>query len=78
MYSAGQMIGGFLGYVLLRAVLPNNHFGDSGRFCVTIPTVGPFHALAIEFMITSVLILVCCGVWDPRNANHHGKYLRNH
>lgn len=33
--------------------------------------ISPTQAVSIEFIITAVLMLVCCGVWDPRNAKHH-------
>jgi len=32
-------------------------------------------AFGVEFFITMGLILICCGVWDPRNAKHHGKLI---
>jgi aquaporin related protein len=41
-------------------------------FCMTKPhrEVNALQAIVIEFSMTAVLILVCCGVWDPRNAKH--------
>lgn len=38
---------------------------------MTLPTVSNSQAFAVEFLITMVLTLICCGVWDPRNAKHH-------
>lgn len=75
MYSIGQLLGGYLGYGLLRALVPQE--GDSrDNFCVSKPGPGvtPARAFLGEFIISAVLILVCCGVWDPRNSKHHGKY----
>lgn len=69
-YVCGQMLGGFIGYGLLKAVLPENM---SDNLCVTMPhpEIGALKGCAIEFIITAVLILVCCGVWDPRNGKFH-------
>lgn len=69
MYVAGQLLGSYLGYGLLRLLLPQ----EGTVFCVSLPTVDNLEAFGIEFMITSVLIMLCCGVWDPRNAKFHGK-----
>lgn len=69
-YVIGQFIGAFLGYGLLRLVTPAGpSMNDS--FCVTLPNVDVWRAFGVEFFITMGLILICCGVWDPRNANHH-------
>lgn len=75
-YFCGQMLGGFIGYGLLKVVLPTAAFavkGSAHQLCVTVPhaDVGPMKGVAIEFIITAILILVCCGVWDPRNAKFH-------
>nr|BAQ25603.2 Rpip1 aquaporin transcript variant B [Belgica antarctica] len=66
-YCLGQMLGGYLGYGLLRILLP---ISDNG-FCVSQPTIDTAKAFGLEFMITSILMMVYCGVVDPRNANHH-------
>jgi aquaporin rerated protein, invertebrate len=66
------MIGGYFGYALLRAVTPIEALESSGdAFCVTLPSVDNFKAFWIEFFMTMALIMICYGVWDPRNANHH-------
>ena len=75
-YCVGQMLGGFIGYGLLKAVLPNSTINVAGAehgLCVTVPhaEIGALKGCAIEFIITAVLILVCCGVWDPRNSKFH-------
>lgn len=75
MYAVGQLLGAYLGYGLLRVVTPDQFFsGDS--FCVSLPSsdISTFQAFSVEFLITMVLILVCCGVWDPRNQKHMGTY----
>jgi aquaporin rerated protein, invertebrate len=74
-YTVGQLLGAFLGYGLLRMITPNEFFEGSTGFCVSLPAADTTTAFIVEFIITSVLILVCCGVWDPRNAQHHGELL---
>lgn len=67
----GQFTGALLGYSLLRLLTPPDIVGEN--FCVNIPNVDPLRAFGVEFVITMCLIALCCGVWDPRNAKHHGK-----
>lgn len=50
-------------------------FVDSDSFCVSLPHADKLPAFVVEFMISMILILVCCGVWDPRNAKHHGELM---
>jgi len=76
-YFVGQMLGGFIGFGLLKAMVPNeaifpNNSTEPG-LCTTVPRADlhPGQAVAIEFMVTSCLILVVCAVWDPRNAKYH-------
>lgn len=75
-YFVGQMLGGFIGYGLLKVVLPFSALmvtDASHGICVTAPhpEISLVQALCIEFIITAVLALVCCGVWDSRNAKYH-------
>lgn len=76
-YVAAQIIGGFMGYGALKLLTPAAMFTESlekgAGFCVTQPhaNINLAQAVAVEFLATGVLILVVCGVWDPRNAKHH-------
>ncbi|XP_032292028.1 aquaporin AQPcic isoform X2 [Drosophila virilis] len=72
-YFVGQMLGAFIGYGLLKALLPYSTINVPNGLCVTLPhaEVSSPQAFGIEFAATSILIIVCCGVWDPRNAKHH-------
>lgn len=77
-YFVGQLLGAFMGFGILKAVSPAYVFekGNNGTapgLCTTIPNehLTPLQAVSVEFLITMVLILVCCGVWDPRNGKHH-------
>lgn len=72
-YFVAQMVGAFIGYGLLKAVLPESAIYSAENpngVCLTSlnSTLTPWQGLAVEFLITCVLISVCCGVWDPRNA----------
>ncbi|XP_059607955.1 aquaporin-like [Phlebotomus argentipes] len=76
-YMAGQFVGAFVGFGVLKSLVPGHIFRPEGAtgpgVCSTVPNaeVSPFAALSMEFIITAVLILICCAVWDPRNAKHH-------
>ncbi|XP_058053743.1 aquaporin-like isoform X1 [Anopheles bellator] len=76
-YAVAQCIGGFMGYGVLKILTPAAVFDvakeNGAGFCVTQPNglISHLQATGIEFVATMVLILVCCGVWDPRNAKHH-------
>ncbi|XP_035919974.1 aquaporin-like [Anopheles stephensi] len=75
-YFVAQFTGALCGYGLLVGVAPQAYFDQAlvagHGSCVTAPhaslTTGA--ALAIEFIVTGILIWACCGVWDPRNAKH--------
>ncbi|XP_016947348.1 aquaporin isoform X1 [Drosophila biarmipes] len=72
-YFVAQMVGAFIGYGLLKAVLPENAIYTSDTpsgVCLTLvnSTLTCWQGLAVEFLITCALIAICCGVWDPRNA----------
>lgn len=77
MYVVAQLIGGFMGYGALKMLTPEETFTNAlekgAGFCVTSPNpkISLPQAVGIEFLATAVLTLVCCGVWDPRNAKHH-------
>lgn len=71
------MLGAFMGFGLLKVLTPEDIFRPANStgpgLCSTIPhsDLTAMQALAIEFIATMILILICCGVWDPRNAKHH-------
>lgn len=45
---------------------------DEGGLCITVPADGisTFQAFLVEFIGTSILVLVICGLWDPRNKKN--------
>ncbi|KAL5287398.1 hypothetical protein ACFFRR_008357 [Megaselia abdita] len=67
-YMAGQLLGGFIGYGLLKLAIPQSYM--PGSFCVTKvnPELSFVQGTMIEAFATGVLIVVICGVWDHRNA----------
>ncbi|KAH8300327.1 hypothetical protein KR044_012948 [Drosophila immigrans] len=72
-YFVAQMLGAFIGYGLVKASLPDNVVCSSETpegVCITALADGISvgQGVLIEFLITSVLIMICCAVWDPRNA----------
>lgn len=76
-YMVAQLLGAFMGFGVLKAVTPDHIFRPENStgpgLCTTMPNsqITSTQALSIEFIITAVLMLVCCGVWDPRNSKHH-------
>lgn len=74
-YFIAQMLGAFMGYGLLLVMTPASTFnaldGAGPAICVTAPhgDLTPLQAFAMEYLATTVLILICCGVWDPRNSH---------
>lgn len=66
-----------MGFGLLKVLTPAAHFGQGDGatvgHCMTMPhpDVTVAQAVGVEFVATMVLILVCCGVWDPRNVHTH-------
>lgn len=72
--SLAQLLGATLGYGLLQSLTPKHIFfspGSSGT-CMTLPhpSLTLTQAFMIEFCLTSALMFMVCGVWDPRNRNN--------
>lgn len=72
LYLLAQLIGATLGFRLLKALTPNKVFAlSTGSYgvCSTAPheDLTELDAFVIEFIATSVLISICCALWDPRN-----------
>lgn len=80
LYFVGQMIGGFMGYGLLKVVVPANKINvensnsnvTSHGLCLTIHSseISPIQATVIEMVATMILIWLFCSVVDPRNAKN--------
>lgn len=72
LYFFAQMIGATLGVRALIALTPAKALGYSAGkfgFCQTAPNeeLGEIEVFACEYIATTVLITLCCAVWDPRN-----------
>lgn len=72
MYLLAQLIGATLGFRLLKALTPTKVFAlSTGSYgvCQTAPheDLTEIDAFVIEYIATSVLISICCALWDPRN-----------
>lgn len=74
LYIVAQVIGSFLGFGLLKVLTPSEIFRPKDATGPGVCTTAPhddsdaMRVFAIEFFATMSLILLCCGVWDPRNA----------
>uniref|UniRef100_A0A1Y9HB11 Aquaporin n=1 Tax=Anopheles farauti TaxID=69004 RepID=A0A1Y9HB11_9DIPT len=73
LYVVAQFGGALCGYGLLRAVTPWHYYQQAlelgAGHCVTAPhaSLSPGEALAVEILLTGILVWTNCGVWDPRN-----------
>lgn len=68
-YVIAQFIGAILGFALLKILIPEDY--SKPGFCMTLPhtLLTTLQALAIETIITTILIIIVCAVWDKRNAD---------
>ncbi|XP_063704947.1 aquaporin-like isoform X2 [Culicoides brevitarsis] len=75
-YIAAQLVGSVLGYGLLKVISTHEAMFPAGEeatgLCVTMPAagLGVTQAFFVEFICTGILVLVVCGIWDPRNKKH--------
>ncbi|KAK6634091.1 hypothetical protein RUM44_004699 [Polyplax serrata] len=75
-YIVGQILGGIIGFGFLKAITPADKLHANGfeqhGLCSTVPNpdISVVQALLSEFLLTSILLLVVCSAWDPRNAHH--------
>lgn len=65
-YALAQISGAFVGYGVLIALSPVDL---SSGVCVTRPHVKhtEYQALGVEIVLTVILVLLNCSVWDPIN-----------
>lgn len=84
-YFVGQMLGGILGFGLLMSATPSELMGNNAYVNTTegliklpgacspglSPLISPGQGLIVEFLISLILVLICCGVWDSRNSDKH-------
>lgn len=68
-YFVGQVLGGTAGFGLLKAVSPPM----PDNFCMSLPNeeLTTLQVFVVEFMLSSILTVVVCAIWDSSNANRH-------
>uniref|UniRef100_A0A1I8MED3 Major intrinsic protein n=1 Tax=Musca domestica TaxID=7370 RepID=A0A1I8MED3_MUSDO len=66
-YFLGQFLGSVVGFGLLKVIV-----STEDGFCMTLPgnNISTGQAFAIELVITSILIAVCCSSWDDKNSKY--------
>ncbi|XP_076756788.1 aquaporin-like isoform X2 [Xylocopa sonorina] len=76
-YLLSQMVGGVLGYGMLKVVTPSTRLtsktvDEANMFCVTDlhNDLSAIQGLLLEGIATGILMLVACAVWDQRNAKN--------
>lgn len=72
-YALAQITGAVLGFGLLTVLTPEKYISLGSGFCMNLPneSLSNGSIFVLEFCLTSALILICCGIWDPRNI--HGE-----
>ncbi|CAD7014920.1 aquaporin AQPAe.a [Ceratitis capitata] len=71
-YFLGQILGAFLGYGLMKALIPDSAIALGGAahgVCVATPhpDITAMQAFGIEFIVTAMLIFTTCSAADSRN-----------
>lgn len=72
-FIVGQMLGGLAGFGLIKAVTPADilkpKLNESVGLCSPNfhGTLSPLQALVVEFLLSLILVWVCCSLWDSRN-----------
>lgn len=76
-YILSQMVGGVIGYGMLKVVTPSGRLtsktiDESDAFCVTDlhAELSAIQGLLLEGIATGILMLAACAVWDVRNAKN--------
>lgn len=71
-YFVSQMAGGIAGYRLMWFLTPDEvrQLAGPTGICMTLPGhgVSTEQAMICEFVATTILVLLNCVAWDPRNA----------
>ncbi|KAJ8942301.1 hypothetical protein NQ318_005619 [Aromia moschata] len=68
-YVVAQFLGALFGFAILKELMPKDYVKPG--FCMTLPhsLISHQQALIIETLITTILIMVVCAVWDKRNTD---------
>lgn len=71
LYLACQMVGGFFGYSMLLLMLPKEILDNNKpAVCLIEPmsSLSSIQIVAIEGVLTAILLLGWCALWDVRNG----------
>lgn len=71
--TIAEILGAIVGFGMLRFFVPEDIFwAPPDGTCSTVvhPGVSITQAFFFEFFLTSGLMTMICGVWDPRNRNN--------
>lgn len=70
-YVPAQILGALFGFGLLAVSMPWSVYEAKSAegICMTLPLDGmqPGTLFLVEFALTAILILTCCGLWDRRS-----------
>ncbi|XP_017881506.1 aquaporin-like isoform X2 [Ceratina calcarata] len=76
-YILSQMLGGVIGYGMLKVVTPTDKLtsrtiDETDMFCVTDlhTELSAIQGLLLEGIATGILMLCACAVWDVRNSKN--------
>ncbi|CAG9798967.1 unnamed protein product [Chironomus riparius] len=67
LFVISQLIGSVFGHALVRVLIDSVYMSHPRNFCVNSPHLEDEKALAIEFIITFIMMCIVCAVWDPKN-----------
>ncbi|CAG9862713.1 unnamed protein product [Phyllotreta striolata] len=71
-YVAGQLLGSLTGFGLVKAIAKTKINDSALGVCSPAPNpdLSGFQIFLVEFLLTLVLVWVCCAIWDSRNAEN--------
>ena len=72
LFVISQLIGSVFGHALVRVLINSVYLSDPGSFCVNSPHLEDGKAIALEFIITFIMMCIVCAIWDPKNERFQG------
>ncbi|CAH1113824.1 unnamed protein product [Psylliodes chrysocephalus] len=71
-YISGQILGALTGFGLVKAITTTKLNSSTLGACSPSPAahLSVFQVFLVEFLLTLILIWVCCAIWDSRNSNN--------
>lgn len=68
-FLIAQILGAIIGYGILIVFAPVDMQGNGICLPEQHPALSGFQLVGVEFILTAILVLICCSFWDP--ANEH-------